>query len=69
MEIKISHKKPIKASILILAFILLLGVISMVIGLYNQDSLLITLGIAITFITSLMIALQNMISLTHKKIK
>ena len=56
------HKKPVKTSILILAFILLLGVISMTLGFYNHNSLFITLGISITFITSLMITLQNILS-------
>ncbi len=65
MEIKITHKKPVRTHILILAFILLFGVISMTIGFYNDDSLFITLGIAITFVTSLMISLQNVVSLNR----
>ncbi len=61
------YKTIIKTSTLILACILLLGVISMAFGFYNNDSLFIKAGISITLLTSLIITFQNFLSLNKKR--
>jgi K+ transporter len=52
-------QKTVKVSTLILAFILLLGVLSMIFGFYNNDSIFTKMGISITIITSLTITFQT----------
>ena len=61
------QRRIVKTSTLILAFILLLGVISMTLGFYNNDSLFIKAGISITLLTSLTITFQSILSLNKKR--
>ncbi len=61
------RKKPVKVSILILACILLAGVISMAYGFYHQNSLMITIGVPLTLVTSLMITVHNIITSKEPK--
>ncbi len=61
------HKTPVKMSILILSCILFAGVLSMAFGFYHRNALVLSMGVSLTFITSLMITVQNV--LTENKIK
>ena len=60
-------QKTVKASTLILACILLVGVISMALGFYNHNSLYISVGISITLLTSLTITFQNILTMNKNK--
>ena len=59
------RRKPVSNNILMLAFVLLLGVISMAIGFFNHNSLMINMGLPVTLITSLLISIQNAVN--HNK--
>ena len=61
------HKKTVKPHIMILAFIALLGVLSMTIGFYNNDSLYLNIGIPVTILSSLTIAFQNILPMNKNK--
>ena len=63
-----TRETPVKTSIMILACILLAGVISMALGFYHQNSLMISIGVPLTLITSLMISVQNIITYKEPKV-
>ncbi|HVO72942.1 MAG TPA: hypothetical protein VMT35_02900 [Ignavibacteriaceae bacterium] len=52
-------KLTVKANIIISVSILLLGVILMLYGFVSSNSLMITVGIPITLVTSMLITIQN----------
>jgi low affinity Fe/Cu permease len=56
-----SHNSSIKTSTLILACILLIGVISMAYGYYQSNKIIIYGGVAVVFVISIFLQLQNIL--------
>ncbi len=64
-----SSNNVVKTGILVLALVLLLGVLTMAFGYYDNNIGLMYAGIAVIFLTSLNILLQNILSKKETKRK